>query len=146
MEMQATSRIARHPIRLSISTIGYRDRSKNHQNQNTMKEEQGGGRYTQLCVLQGISDSIEDLKGLLHEQFEGMSFLMANEYETKDGRRDVLFYVNDKDISRFAVQRFAVGIRWWEDVLGNKKNGVPKAMKELYPNTWSNTGRLSTYR
>ena len=38
------------------------------------------------------------------------------------GRMDAVFWLNGKDISRFAVPRFAVGIRWYEDVVGNKSH------------------------
>lgn len=30
-----------------------------------------------------------------------------------------LVYFNYEDLSKFAVPRLSVGIRWWEDVLGN---------------------------
>tara|TARA_R110001592_G_scaffold225609_2_gene481585 strand:- start:164 stop:553 length:390 start_codon:yes stop_codon:yes gene_type:complete len=36
------------------------------------------------------------------------------------GRMDAVFWLNCKDISRFAVPRFQFGIRWFEDVVGNE--------------------------
>lgn len=35
------------------------------------------------------------------------------------GRCDFFFYVKARDIAKFAVPRFAYGIRWWEDVYFN---------------------------
>ena len=40
--------------------------------------------------------------------------------EGTGGRCDFFFFVHGADISKFAVPRLAFGIRWWEDVIGNK--------------------------
>ena len=58
---------------------------------------------------------------------------------TKPGtgnRNDVLFYIHDEDISRFAIKRLAYGIRWWEDVLANNKNIYPNEVLKKYPKRW----------
>lgn len=57
--------------------------------------------------------------------------------EDTGGRIDFLFFVHDDDISRFAVPRLMMGIRWWEDVVGNKSHKIyPKQFlrkaKEVY--------------
>jgi hypothetical protein len=33
------------------------------------------------------------------------------------GRNDLFFFVHDEDVSKFAVPRLHLGIRWWEDVI-----------------------------
>ena len=38
------------------------------------------------------------------------------------GRKDLMFYVHTEDIPKFAVPRFAYGMRWLEDVLDNEKH------------------------
>jgi len=50
---------------------------------------------------------------------------------------DLFFYIADKDISKFAVPRLQMGIRWWEDVLGNGNGKLyPREILEKYPKTW----------
>jgi len=53
------------------------------------------------------------------------------------GRDDLLFYVHDEDISKFAVPRLEYGIRWWEDALANFGEEIyPSDALKKYPNTW----------
>lgn len=98
--------------------------------------------YTQLCVLQGIADPLPDLKPLLEAEF-GIRVQMAEEFTTTPdsfgpgGRRDVLFYVHDEDVQRFAIPRLQYGIRWWEDVLLNGPDHVPAHIVDKYPDTWN---------
>lgn len=33
------------------------------------------------------------------------------------GRNDVFFYIHDEDITKFAIPRLNLGIKWWEDVI-----------------------------
>jgi len=40
------------------------------------------------------------------------------------GRHDVFFRVHDEDIMRFAIPRLTMGIKWWEDVVGNNSHTV----------------------
>ena len=40
------------------------------------------------------------------------------------GRLDGVFWLNGKDVPRFAVPRFQVGIRWYEDVVLNNSHLV----------------------
>lgn len=38
-------------------------------------------------------------------------------------RNDLFFYIHDDDITKFAIPRLQMGIRWWEDVISyNKEN------------------------
>lgn len=57
--------------------------------------------------------------------------------EGTGGRCDMMFFVHQGDIMKFAVPRLAYGIRWWEDVVGNKRHKIyPSAFlkeaKEVY--------------
>ena len=54
------------------------------------------------------------------------------------GRNDLFFFVHKDDIGTFAVSRFPLGIRWWEDVVKYNKNShlyTPEFLKEN-PVTW----------
>ena len=53
------------------------------------------------------------------------------------GRNDLFFYIADDDIGKFAVPRFSMGVRWWEDVLGNGNGKLyPTEVLERYSKTW----------
>ena len=57
--------------------------------------------------------------------------------EGTGGRPDIFFYVHDEDISKFSIPRLSVGIRWWEDVLGNGGGKLyPQNILEKYPKGW----------
>ena len=99
--------------------------------------------YNQLCCVHGITDELHDLKHLIEDHFE-VRVKMADAYYTlpddddpdTGGRRDVLFYVHDEDVMKFAIPRLQLGIRWWEDVLANGHGIIPQDIKDKYPNTW----------
>ena len=57
---------------------------------------------------------------------------------TKTGdRNDIFFYIADDDIGKFAVPRLQMGIRWWEDVLGNgASNLYTEEFLEKYKKGW----------
>jgi len=52
------------------------------------------------------------------------------------GRKDLLFYVNSKDIARFAIWRLPYRMKWWEDVLNNQGEIYPTYIKLKYPRQW----------
>lgn len=52
------------------------------------------------------------------------------------GRCDLLFYVHQDDVGKFAVPRLLYGIRWWEDVLANNCEIYSNETKQKYKNTW----------
>jgi len=53
------------------------------------------------------------------------------------GRNDIFFYISDSDISKFATARLSMGIRWWEDVLGNGNEKIyPEEIISKYSKTW----------
>ena len=109
------------------------------------------GKFNQLCVWTGtlLGDSTaDDFVNFFKEN--GFDVKFECEYETlqdKDaygdsvegtgGRHDILFYINDDDIPKFAIWRLSYGIRWWEDFLDNGHGDiVPQNILEKYPYGW----------
>jgi hypothetical protein len=104
-------------------------------------------KFNQLCVWPGTivgKDQIKDFENFMLENvgvrvkyMEEVKTLPTPGEEGTGGRNDVFFYIHDKDISKFALPRLSMGIRWWEDVLGNG-NGVLYSQEVLtkYPKTW----------
>lgn len=111
--------------------------------------------FTQLCVWPGVI--LEDENGpITPEAFEawmkenfGARIKYENQIKTlpdmengeavpdTGGRNDVFFYVHQEDIPSFAIPRLQAGIRWWEDVVGNKNHLIyPKDILKKYPKTW----------
>jgi hypothetical protein len=103
--------------------------------------------YNQLCVWEGTlvgEDLINDFEKFFNEEM-GVRVKFSEEVKTlptpyeegTGGRNDVFFYIHDEDVMKFAVPRMTMGIRWWEDVLGNG-NGVlyPESCLAKYPKTW----------
>ena len=91
--------------------------------------------YNQLCVWPGVvvgEDQIKDFE----DHFKDLGFRVkySEEVKTKPdvedgkvvddtgGRNDLLFYIHDDDIGKFAVPRLGMGIRWWEDVVNYNDN------------------------
>lgn len=116
--------------------------------------EAGVGRernpFTQLCVWPGTM-----LGDASPEEFEAF-FLDAigvrvkfelevvtnsrKELGEDGGRHDLLFYIHDDDVPKFALKRYWFGIRWWEDVMEDDSNHTtstyPDAVWRAYPYTW----------
>ena len=101
--------------------------------------------YYQLCVLEGIlSDSGDgtDIIPLIEKEFNVK--LKYADYVTTvknkngpGGRHDLLFFIKTSDIARFAIPRLSLGIRWWEDVLGNGHGiNYTKDIINKYPKLW----------
>ena len=122
-----------------------------------MKENE----YTQLMVLEGImlNDRGEDptkeeiiafLK-YLNTEMPGAKFKYYCEGTTlpdKDihgeiipntgGRIDQFFYIHKDDIEKIAEKRLSMGIRWWEDILGNGyAHRYPREFLEKHMPTWN---------
>ena len=103
--------------------------------------------FNQLCVWEGTivgKGNAQDFEKWLMEEFnvrakyvEEILTLPTEGVQGTGGRNDLFFYIHDEDIMKFAVKRLALGIRWWEDVLGNG-NGVlyPETILNKYPQTW----------
>lgn len=102
--------------------------------------------YTQLCVIHGVTlkessanDFVMELKHQLNCDFKFAEEVVTNvKCEDGENRRDLLFYVADEDINKFAVPRFMFGIRWWEDVIkyNNHADDYPQEVLDKYPVTW----------
>lgn len=60
--------------------------------------------------------------------------------EGTGGRNDLLFQVEDDDLSKFAIWRLNYGMSWWEDYLDNGNYAiVPRSVLERYPYGWDDT-------
>ena len=105
-------------------------------------------QFNQLCVLEGtlmpeggakeLVEFFKDKFGV-EVQFETQVKTLPDTPECTEtgGRNDLLFYIADKDIPKFAVPRLSMGIRWWEDVLGNGNGKLYlEKILEKYPKTW----------
>lgn len=103
--------------------------------------------FNQLCVWEGTLVGKEEIKSF--EKFfkdeMGTRVKYVEEIETlptpgepnTGGRNDVFFYVHDDDIMKFSIPRLSLGIRWWEDVLGNGNGELyPEIVLAKYPKTW----------
>ena len=89
-----------------------------------------GVDYNQLCVMEGtlmpeggakeLVEFFKDKMGV-NVRFETQVKTLPDTPECTEtgGRNDLFFYIADDDIGKFAVPRLQMGIRWWEDVLGN---------------------------
>ncbi len=110
-------------------------------------------KFNQLCVWTGTSledNSVEDLVNLFQSKFNARIQFAEETITNPDiddnnnpilntgGRHDLLFYIHDDDISSFALKRFNVGIRWWEDVIKYNKNShlYTAEIVSKYPPKW----------
>ena len=106
------------------------------------------GKYNQLCVLEGTimpEGGAKELETFFKDEF-GVKVKFETEVKTlpdkpgcteTGGRNDIFFYIADDDIMKFAVPRLQMGIRWWEDVLGNGNGKLyPTEVLEKYEKTW----------
>ena len=105
-------------------------------------------QFNQLCVLQGTimpEGGAKELEAFFKNEM-GVTVKFETEVKTlpdtpecteTGGRNDLFFYIADDDIGKFAVPRLQMGIRWWEDVLGNGNGKLyPREILEKYPKTW----------
>lgn len=111
-------------------------------------------KFKQLCVMQGTvlgDNTPTDFENFIKEELdcrikyecEVQTLPDLDEFGSpvKDtgGRNDIFFYVHNDDITKFAIKRFPLGIRWWEDVIkynkGNKHLYTAE-FKEKYQPTW----------
>lgn len=109
-------------------------------------------KFNQLCVWPGtlLAEGQEnEFLSFMKEEFSARIQLAevvltlpdtdsdGKKVKGTGGRSDIFFYVHDDDIPTFAVKRLMVGIRWWEDVLGNGGKALyPKSVLAKYPNKW----------
>ena len=106
------------------------------------------GKFNQLCVWPGTVVGKDEITALETFFKDEMNVTVKFETEVKTlpdtpgctetgGRNDVFFYIADDDISKFAIPRLQMGIRWYEDVLGNGGGKLyPTEVLEKYEKTW----------
>lgn len=109
--------------------------------------EQG---YHQLCVWEGtvLGDTkVSDFEDFFRKEGFRVKFLEevvtlpdvedGRVVEGTGGRHDLFFLVHSDDVSKFAVPRLQMGIRWWEDVLGNGHGNIySQEVLNKYPRLW----------
>ena len=108
-------------------------------------------QFNQLCVGPGtvVGDSKKVQEDFVKFFKDELGVTVKYETEVKTlpdpgdlgmktgGRNDIFFYIADDDIGKFAVPRFSMGVRWWEDVLGNGNGKLyPTEILEKYNKTW----------
>ena len=108
-------------------------------------------QFNQLCVWPGVV--VGDSKKVQEDfvKFFKYELGVTVKYETEvktlpdpgdlgmktGGRNDIFFYIADGDISKFAIPRLNMGIRWYEDVLSNGGGDIyPTEVLEKYKKTW----------
>ena len=102
-------------------------------------------KFNQLCVWYATVIGKENIKAL--EKFFLTEFGVRVKYRDEvitlpdstgpGGRNDAFFYIHDDDIEKFAVPRFSIGVRWWEDVISNGGAHLyPKSFLEQNPTNW----------
>ena len=113
-----------------------------------MEKTMTKNKFNQLCVLQGCIMPDGGPQELIEFFKKEMGVRVQYENQVKTlpdfegctetgGSYDIFFYIHDEDISKFAVPRLQMGIRWWEDVLGNGNGKLyPQHILETYKKTW----------
>lgn len=102
--------------------------------------------YPQICVWPGTiiqSDQIRDFEVWMQTEFGTRILFMFTETtiannEGPGGRADVFFRVHKDDTMAFALKRFSLGIRWWEDVIAphNYSNVYESDLLKQYAPNW----------
>ena len=110
--------------------------------------------WMQLCMWPGtvVRDfGIKNFEQAMLDQFdvrvkydqEVLTLPDLNENGTADletgDRNDLFFWIHNDDISKFALARLSVGIRWWEDVIfynHNSDHMYTKEFKDSRPPQW----------
>jgi len=107
-------------------------------------------QFNQLCVWPGtvVGDSKKTQEDFVKFFKDELGVTVKYETEVKTlpdtpectetgGRNDIFFYIADGDISKFAIPRLNMGIRWYEDVLSNGGGDIyPTEVLEKYEKTW----------
>ena len=104
-------------------------------------------QFNQLCVWPGtvVGDSKKVQEDFVKFFKDELGVTVKYETEVKTladetgpgGRNDLFFYIADDDVMKFAIPRLQMGIRWYEDVLGNGGGKLyPTEVLEKYKKTW----------
>ena len=108
--------------------------------------------FTQLCVWPGTTlgdNTPQDLENFFLEEMKTRVKYHTEVVTNPDldssgnpvpdtGGRDLFFFVHRDDITKFAVPRLSMGIRWWEDVVKYNDNShlYTSEFLEANPTTW----------
>lgn len=96
-------------------------------------------QFNQLCVWPATivgEDAIQEFNEFMKDEF-GIRSKYECEIELSSGRNDLLFFIHDEDVQKFAVKRLQYGIRWWEDVFyNNQEDEYPGSIVNKYKKTW----------
>ena len=102
-----------------------------------------------LVVWEGTvvePNEVDEFEEWVQEEF-GVSAQYETQYETlptmqlgepvqnTGGRNDLLFWVSQEDIGKFAIPRLAYGMRWWSDAVSSVNGGgelVPDEILTAY--------------
>ena len=114
-------------------------------------EDKEKDQFNQLCVMEGTlfpEGGVDEFHKFFEDEM-GVRVKFENQVKTlpdmKDGesvpetgdRNDLFFYIHDDDIGKFSVPRLSMGIKWWEDVLGNGNGKLyDEDVLKAYPATW----------
>ena len=99
--------------------------------------------FNQLVVWPATlvgQDKVDEFTSWMLEN--GFTVKYAEEFKTlpgddgEGGRNDLLFYVADEDVPKFALWRLQYGMRWWEDYTESSSDIIPDDVKERYKNGW----------
>mmetsp|Transcript_18319 Transcript_18319/g.38115 ORF Transcript_18319/g.38115 Transcript_18319/m.38115 type:complete len:135 (-) Transcript_18319:61-465(-) len=61
--------------------------------------------------------------------------MYGTEVKGTGGRHDLFFFVKEPDILKFCIKRLQFGMRWWEDIYFNNREGIyPIEFRRAYPN------------
>ena len=106
--------------------------------------------YTQLvvwpaCVVGKADEKRREFQQLMLD--DGFRVKYAGEFETlptpgdtsgkTGGRNDLLFYIHNDDVGKFAIWRLRYGMRWWEDYLDNGSDEiVPREILKEHGYNW----------
>ena len=109
-------------------------------------------KFNQLCVWHGTilgNSSVDDFEAFFKNKGFRVKFAeevvtipdkddCGNDVPGTGGRHDLLFYIHDDDIQKFALPRFNYGIRWWEDVVKYNDNSdwYSEEILNKYPVKW----------
>ena len=74
------------------------------------------------------------VKGKYIEEFKTLPDVQNNKAVSDTGdRNDLVFFISNKDVFKFAIPRLSFGISWWDDYVNNNHSIIPKAILDKYP-------------
>jgi hypothetical protein len=110
-------------------------------------------KYEQMVVLQGCKYNNDADKQYFLDIFKKHNFRkpkivgVVTTLPSKDehgniipntgGRQDLFFFINNKDINKFAIWRLIYDMKWLEDIYHkNEEHIYPKKFLQKYPPRW----------